>query len=178
MIIKGKISKIRPLEIGDSKILVEYLNNEEVKEYLSLVFPINNFLEEEWIKRNAISHNNLTFAIEADNKIIGTVGFKDIDWIARSAEYGIAIYTPEYWNKGIGTEVTQLMLRYGFEYLNLNRIWLRVFENNPRAQRVYEKCGFIQEGRERQGRYYKGHYWDVIRMSILAEEYWRIMSEY
>jgi RimJ/RimL family protein N-acetyltransferase len=177
VILKGKVAKIRPLEVSDAKILTEYLNSEEIKEYVSLVFPINNFLEEEWIKRNAISNSNLTFAIEIDGKLIGTAGLKDIDWINRCAEYGIAIYIPDYWNKGIGTEVTQLMLRYAFEYLNLNRVWLRVFENNPRALRVYEKCGFITEGRERQRRYYKGNYWDVIHMSILAEEYWRNKSE-
>lgn len=176
--LKSDMLKLRPLELSDSKILVEYLNNEEIKEYVSLFFPINNFLEEEWIRKNAISHNNLTFGIEVDGKLVGTTGFKNIDWITRSTEYGIAIYDANYWNKGIGTEATKLMLKYGFEYLNLNRIWLRVFENNPRAIRVYEKCGFIHEGRERQGRYYKGHYWDVIHMSILAEEYWRFKSEF
>ena len=176
--LKSDILKLRPLELSDSRVLVEYLNNEEIKEYMSLFFPVNNFLEEEWIKRNAISHNNLTFGIETEGRLIGTAGFKNIDWITRSAEYGIAIYDSSYWNKGIGTEATKLMLKYGFEYLNLNRIWLRVFENNSRALRVYEKCGFIQEGRERQGRYYKGHYWDVIHMSILAEEYWRFKSEF
>jgi len=36
------------------------------------------------------------------------------------------------------------------------------FENNQRAIRVYEKCGFIQEGRMRQARYLKGQYIDVI----------------
>lgn len=176
--LKSDLLKLRPLEVSDSRVLVEYLNNEEIKEYVSLFFPVNNFLEEEWIRRNAISHNNLTFGIEIEGKLIGTAGFKNIDWITRSTEYGIAIYDSSYWNKGIGTEATKLMLKYGFEYLNLNRIWLRVFENNPRAIRVYEKCGFIQEGRERQGRYYKGHYWDVIHMSILSEEYWRFKSEF
>lgn len=177
MIMTSGAIRLRPLEIADSKIFVEYLNNEEVKEFLSSYYPINSFLEEEWIKRNAINHNNIVLGIEYEGKLIGTAGFHSIDWIARSAEFGIAIYNPNFWNKGIGTIVTKLMLKYGFEYLNLNRIWLRVFENNPRAIHVYEKCGFIQEGRQRQGRYYKGHYWDVILMSILSDEYWRTKTD-
>lgn len=177
MTMKSGGVRLRPLEITDSKILVEYLNNEEIKEFVSLFFPINSFLEEEWIKRNAITHNDIVLGIEYDGRLVGTTGFHRIDWIARSAEFGIAIYDSSCWNKGIGTVATRLMLKYGFEYLNLNRIWLRVFENNPRAMHVYEKCGFIQEGRQRQGRYYKGHYWDVILMSILSEEYWRTKTE-
>ncbi|MFN3692127.1 MAG: GNAT family N-acetyltransferase, partial [Fervidobacterium sp.] len=168
MIMTSGSIKLRPLELSDSKTLVEYLNNEEVKEFVGLFYPVNNFLEEEWIKRNAINHNNIVLGIEYEGKLIGTVGFHNIEWIIRSAEFGIAIYNPNFWNKGIGTIVTKLMLKYGFEYLNLNRIWLTVFENNTRAIHVYEKCGFIQEGRKRQGRYYKGHYWDVILMSILS----------
>ncbi|MFN4200405.1 MAG: GNAT family N-acetyltransferase [Fervidobacterium gondwanense] len=178
MRLEGKLARVRPLEISDVKKLAHYLNDESIKEFVSLVFPINQFLEEEWIKRNAISHSNLTFGIDVEGILIGTAGLKDIDWVARSAEYGIAIYDPEYWNRGIGTEVTKLILKYAFEYLNLNRVWLKVFENNPRAITVYEKCGFIQEGRMRQGRYLKGQYLDVIIMGILANEYWRIKSEF
>jgi len=177
VILEGKFATLRPLELWDGRELAKYLNREELKEYTSLVFPINTFLEEEWIKRNAITHNNIVFAIESNGILIGTAGLSSIDWTSRSAEYGIAIYESTFWNKGIGTEVTMLILKYAFEYLNLNRVSLRVFENNPRAFHVYEKCGFIQEGRERQGRYYRGHYWDVIHMSILADEYWRNKSE-
>ena len=178
MRLEGKLATIRPMELSDVKKFVYYLNDEKIKDYLSLVFPINQFLEEEWIRKNSISHNSLHFAVDVEGVLIGSVGLISIDWIARSAEFGIAIYDPNYWNRGIGTEVTQLMLKYAFEYLNLNRVWLQVFENNQRAIRVYEKCGFIQEGRMRQARYLKGQYLDVIIMGILADEYWRIKSEY
>lgn len=174
MILKGELVTLRPIEVEDAKMIVGLINREELKEYLSLVYPLNNFLEEEWIKRNAINQNNIVLVIEFEGKLIGTAGFHSIDWVNRSTEYGIAIYDPNYWNKGIGTEVTMLMLKYAFEYLNLNRVWLRVVENNQRAIHVYEKCGFIKEGKERQARYFRGHYWDYVRMSILAEEYWRI----
>ncbi|AMW33175.1 Protein N-acetyltransferase, RimJ/RimL family [Fervidobacterium changbaicum] len=178
MRMEGKLATLRPMEVSDAQKFVQLINDEKTKEYLSLVFPMNQFLEEEWIKKNAISHNQANFSIEAGDNLIGSAGLMGIDWVARSAEYGIAIFDPNYWNKGIGTEVTQMMLRYAFEYLNLNRVWLRVFENNQRAIRVYEKCGFIQEGRMRQARYLKGQYFDVIIMSILADEYWRIKSDY
>jgi len=50
------------------------------------------------------------------------------------------------------------MSRYGFEELNLNRIWLRVYDTNPRARKAYEKAGFVYEGTLRQAEYKHGRY--------------------
>ena len=86
MILEGKFATLRPLELWDGRELAKYLNREELKEYTSLVFPINTFLEEEWIKRNAITHNNIVFAIESNGVLIGTAGLSSIDWTSRSAE--------------------------------------------------------------------------------------------
>jgi diamine N-acetyltransferase len=55
--------------------------------------------------------------------------------------------------------------------LNLNRIFLRVYENNPRAIRAYEKTGFVHEGRLRQGHFHNGEYLDVLLMGVLRAEW-------
>ncbi|RPJ99073.1 GNAT family N-acetyltransferase [Priestia endophytica] len=60
----------------------------------------------------------------------------------------------------MGTEITQLVLDYAFKELRLHRVDLRVLQYNKRAIRCYEKCGFIQEGIEREG-----------ALSILDREY-------
>jgi len=63
------------------------------------------------------------------------------------------------------------MSRYGFEELNLNRIWLRVYDTNPRARKAYEKAGFVYEGTLRQAEYKHGRYIDVHVMSILKSDW-------
>ena len=70
----------------------------------------------------------------------------------------------------------RLILKHGFETLNLNRIFLRVYANNPRAIRSYEKVGFVHEGTMRQSAYKDGQYIDVVFMSILRSEWQRITS--
>jgi RimJ/RimL family protein N-acetyltransferase len=77
----------------------------------------------------------------------------------------------QHWNRGYGTEAFNLIIEHGFNTLNLNRIWLRVYENNPQAIRSYEKAGLTIEGRKRQAHYDKGAYVDVILMSILRSEW-------
>jgi RimJ/RimL family protein N-acetyltransferase len=74
------------------------------------------------------------------------------------------------WNQGYGTESVRLLCQHGFNTLNLNRIFLHVFESNPRAIRAYEKAGFTLEGRERQAEYKDGKFIDVLRMSLLKSE--------
>jgi RimJ/RimL family protein N-acetyltransferase len=104
-------------------------------------------------------------------RLIGTFAFDSIDWHNRSAEFGIMIGEKSYWNQGYGTEAVRLLTHHGFKTLNLNRIFLHVFENNTRAIRAYEKAGFIHEGRERQAEFTDGRYIDVLRMSMLKDEF-------
>ena len=69
-----------------------------------------------------------------------------------------------------------LLLEYGFNIVNLNRIELAVYDYNVKAIKSYKKAGFIEEGRKRQFMWYNGRYHDEIIMSILAEE-WREISK-
>jgi RimJ/RimL family protein N-acetyltransferase len=84
---------------------------------------------------------------------------------------GLFIGDKSCWNKGYGTEVMRLLLRHGFGTLNLNRIFLRVDEDNYGGIRAYEKAGFLLEGRERMGGYRNGKYHDILRMSVLRSEW-------
>jgi RimJ/RimL family protein N-acetyltransferase len=125
----------------------------------------------EWIEKN---YNDLyAFSIHtlADDRIIGSVDLNGIQWTAGDAWVGIGIGEPELWGKGYGREAMQLILRFGFEQLNLKRISLTVFEYNQRAYHSYLKLGFREEGRLRQWMQRGGERYDMIYMGILREEW-------
>ncbi len=103
--------------------------------------------------------------------LIGSAGLHQIHFKDRHAEFGILIGEKSAWRKGYGTEVTALMTGYGFETLNLNRVWLRVHEDNQHGIKAYEKVGFKREGVLRQHKYREGRYVDVMVMGILKEEW-------
>jgi RimJ/RimL family protein N-acetyltransferase len=63
------------------------------------------------------------------------------------------------------------LVKHGFQTINLNRIYLRVLETNPRAIRAYEKAGFTHEGRQRQADFRDGRYIDLLVMSMLRSEF-------
>ena len=102
---------------------------------------------------------------------IGNVGFHVIDWVGRSTELGIFIGEKTSWNQGYGREAIELLLDYGFNTLNLNRIFLRVDETNPGGIHCYEHAGFIHEGRLRQAKFEDGQYIDLLLMSVLRSEW-------
>ncbi|MCK5525745.1 MAG: GNAT family N-acetyltransferase, partial [Candidatus Latescibacteria bacterium] len=128
--------------------------------------------EREWIEQLYKDQSRVVFGIvlKTSDKLIGSTGFEGIDWRSRRAGFGIAIGDKTQWSKGFGTEATKLVVRYGFDTLNLNRIFLHVFDHNPRAMRAYEKAGFVREGVLRQDRYIEGAYRGFIVMGILREE--------
>jgi diamine N-acetyltransferase len=174
--IYGNRIRFRAPERNDLPTFVNWINDPEVRAGLSLFLPMSMAQEEQWfddmLKRPVEEH---PLSIEVKNKndwfIIGNIGLFNFDSIARSAEVGILIGDKTYWNKGYGTEALKLLLKHGFETLNLNRIFLRVYEDNPRAIRCYEKVGFVHEGRMRQGRFTQGKFVDILIMSILHKEW-------
>lgn len=175
--ILGERIRFRAPERSDIPQYVEWLNDPEVRRGLSLYLPLSQAEEENWFEtmltRPAAEH---PFAIDVKDSAgwihVGNCGFHAIDWRCRSAEVGIFIGNKSLWNQGYGTEVMELLLKHGFQTLNLNRIFLRVFENNIRAIRAYEKAGFVHEGRFRQGEFQEGRYMDILFMSVLRSE-WR-----
>src|ERR687893_200076 len=64
------------------------------------------------------------------------------------ASFAIGIFEAGGRNRGLGTEMTRLVLGYAFEVMKLHRVSLRVLAYNHRAIASYEKCGFVREGVE------------------------------
>ena len=174
--IYGDRIRLRHVEREDLPQFVEWLNDPEVYQGLSMHTPLSMAEEENWfenILKGPIDERPLVIeAMEDDEwRMIGNSGFHNLDWRSRNAELGIFIGDKTYWDQGYGTEVVKLLLRHGFSTLNLHRIYLRVFEDNPRAIRSYEKAGFVHEGRLRQGEFHDGQFHDVLFMSVLRPEW-------
>lgn len=178
MIIGDQI-RFRAIEKDDLPNFVKWLNDPEVKQGLSMIMPLSLAEEEKWFEellKKSLYEKPLAIEIQPDPQVdewifVGNCGLFGIDWQNQFAEIGIHIGEKGYWNQGFGTKAIRLILKHGFDNLNLHRLWLRVFENNPRAIRSYEKAGFTLEGKFRQAQYLDGKYVDVIIMSMLKSEW-------
>lgn len=167
----GKRIYLSPMNLEDAEIFAKWQNDLEVTNALGNstgVMSLEN--EKEWLKNNIDKHVYAIVTLE-DDRLIGNCGFQVLDQARRCGEIAIYIGDEEYRNKGYGTEALKLLLDFGFDYLNLQNVILKVFSFNERAIRCYKKVGFKEIGKRRQSYYLKGTYYDELYMDILREEY-------
>jgi RimJ/RimL family protein N-acetyltransferase len=179
--IYGERVRLRHTERADLPLFVEWLNDPEVRRGLMLHLPLSIAEEEQWFENMLASpQDERPLVIEVKEEdgwlMIGNSSFHNLDWRNRNAELGIFIGDKSYWDRGYGTEVMQLLLKHGFNTLNLHLVYLRVYEDNQRAIRAYEKVGFVHDGRLRQMIYKDGKFLDVLFMSVLHTE-WQESSQ-
>ena len=86
----------------------------------------------------------------------------------------------DYWNQGFGTEVAKALLTYGFDELNLHRIFARCNTENHGSYRIMEKIGMRREGTFLDSRPPQKQsdrpYSDEYHYAILQDE-WQIQKE-
>jgi len=167
---------LRPVARKDAPLFVKWLNDPEIIQNLLIFLPLTEIAEEKWIEKISLSENDTVFVIEKkmpDDKAvpIGVCGLHGISWKDRYGVFGIFIGDKDYWRKGLGLAAGNLLIRYGFEQLNLNRISSSVLDFNEASQGLHEKLGFEVEGERRQAIFKNGRYADEFILGLLKEEW-------
>jgi len=163
---------LSPRNVEDVEIFAEWMNDFNITDYLGRSYQTITLQEEKAYLEKEQNNKNVFAIIDLEtDEVIGNVGLHEINDINRTATLGIFIGNKNYWSKGYGTEAIQLILDFGFNYLNLNNIDLALMEFNQRALKCYEKCGFKEIGRKRKCNFINGKYYDSILMDILVEEF-------
>ncbi|MFD0617055.1 GNAT family N-acetyltransferase [Paenibacillus sp. GCM10027629] len=171
--LEGTKVYLRPVNSADTEAYYQLLHDADM---LRLTGTQHYFTREQ-IERYIDSKSQdsssilLLIADAATDEVIGDIALQDISDTNRSANLRIAISAARHQGRGYGTEAIQLLLDYGFGIRNLHRIELNVYAYNERAQHVYRKLGFQQEGIQRDALFYNHEYHDAILMSMLEHEY-------
>lgn len=170
--LQGQRVVLRPIEKEHLPNYVRWLADADVLMYFGAYLPMNQASEESWYESQNQNPAVVNFAVELAGQHIGGAGFFDINHRNQRAEVGLFIGEKAFWNQGLGQDILDTLVAYGFDYLNLHRIYLRVFPDNERGVRAYEKVGFVHEGRMRQTEWRHGRWHDLLLLSILRHE-WR-----
>ncbi len=133
---------------SDVDCWMEWFNDPKVTEMITLDPPVTRDDEEDYFDYTERSFHGLFLTIcEKKKKIpIGSMSIELSESNDNAGKFGIVIGEKGFWGKGYGTEATREMQRIAFELLHLEKISLRVFEENLSARAVYEKCGFVPVG--------------------------------
>lgn len=150
---------------------VKMLNDPEITKYLNVheSFTLEKTIE--WYRttrRNTCKRYDYVFI--HDNSIIGMGGLTNISEINSNAELYMYLST-EFQGKGLGFESLIGLCRTGFLSLALHKIYLYTFLLNVRANKMYEKAGFKQEGILREHTYKNGILQDRCIYGLLESEF-------
>jgi len=135
--------------------------------------PLNRSAVEKLFEDRELSPIDDSFAIHIkdDDEPVGVISLMNISDANASAELSVIVGHPDNRHQGYGTEAIELLIRYAFEELGLNRVGLSAFDFNGEAISAYEKLGFAVEGRYRQAIKRNSGFHDAILMSILKNEW-------
>lgn len=138
-----KIS-IRPITYDDTDLIVKWRNTKSVMARFIFQEKFTREIHENWMRTKVETGKVEQFIIELDGVPIGSEYLRDVDYDKKEAEFGIFIGEETNRGMGFGKKAIRLLLEYAFYELELNRIILRVFEDNTIAINSYKGIGFTQ----------------------------------
>lgn len=168
---------LRPLEMNDVDTITDLLQGDDIhKNIQSLPYPYThtdaeNFIQSTYEERDKGTGYIFGIIRREDGVLIGVTGIHP-KASHRRAELGYWL-GKKYWGQGYMTEVARRIIQYGFEELDLNRIFARCYTHNVASAKVMQKAGMSFEGTVRQEIYhaFSGEYKDCHYYSILKGEW-------
>ena len=135
---------VRKFTIDDIEHKINMINDQKNNKFLHYQLPLKYENTINWYKKNINNKNRLDCTIEYKKAFAGVIGLLNIDNINNEAEYYICL-DYNYTNKGIAYEASQLLIKYAFKEMNLNKIYLYTEQGNHKAQKLFEKIGFSKK---------------------------------
>lgn len=167
--------RLRELDRKDLAVINKWRNDAELISLLGAPYRyINLDVDIKWFEAymgNRGSAVRCAITTTESDEILGLVSLVSVNYMNQSAEFHIMIGDKVNQGKGMGTFAVREMLRHAFYNMNLQRVELTVLEDNERAKHLYEKCGFVYEGRKRSAKFKNGKFVDMLMYSILRQEY-------
>jgi RimJ/RimL family protein N-acetyltransferase len=183
--IRGHKTRLRPMRAGEAPLFYEWATDPEVQPFWGgrgHYRDLDGFLRD-WQphyfdgsqpdRGRCFTVESLPAGGRADARPIGMIAYNRIDVSNRSTEIDIVIGDPAYRDRGHGTDAIRAFLAFLFDTVGLHRVWLATYDYNVRAQRAYEKAGFVREGVMRQSDWVDGHWVDSVIYGILEDEFRR-----
>jgi RimJ/RimL family protein N-acetyltransferase len=158
---------LTPFTWEQAQQYLDWVNQEEIAHWLTRSLPVTPLQHQRWYEALIQRSDAVVFSV-LDNhtsEYLGNVWLWGVHNIHRSAELRILL-GPHAKGKGFGGDAVRGLLRFAFQDLNLNKVYLYVLANNVAAVKTFEKAGFSCEGSLREEFFVAGKYQDALRMAV------------
>ena len=173
--LRGEKVSLHAVEREDLEQLRIWRNNPDFRMNFREYRELNMRQQEIWFEEKVVRDDTtLMFSIKENrsNKLIGCCGFVYINWVHRHADFSLYVGLDNKYIDDIGyaEDSCSILLDYGFNQLNLNKIWTEIYEFDALKKKLYDKMGFKQDGLLRENYWYNGRWWNSIILSKLSSE--------
>ncbi|MEK7642141.1 MAG: GNAT family protein [Patescibacteria group bacterium] len=169
--LRGRKVTLRPYSEKDIPYLVKWINDPEIRKYVTRTMPANEKNEQDWLNRIHSQEKDLVaLIIQVKGVPIGNIGL-GINWVERIGTVGIIIGEEKYQSSGFGKDASMTLIEYAFNTLNLRKIEWMAKSFNERSLACARSCGFKIEGRMREEYFFDGRYWDEIIHGMFKSEW-------
>lgn len=173
--LKGKFTGLRSLEKEDLVFLRDWRNKPDFRKNFREHKELNLSNQETWYTRTVTNPNDFMFVIVdlENNEPIGACGLLYTNWIIRSTDFSFYIGKDDlYIDEKYAKDAAELLINYGFRDLNLNKIWMELYEYDHLKLDLFQNSfNFKVDGKLRQNAFSNGKYWDAYIISLLAEDF-------
>lgn len=171
--IKGSNIILRHVQAAELETLIGLINNSELKgEYARSLLKSPVSLKKEF-ELNGFSTETSEMLVITDksNQLMGTIGHFITAHYSSARELGFSVFAKENRNRGIATEAVELLTRYIFENLPVNRIQICMPVEHSACEKIAIKCGYTKEGIARGSIFIRGKHLDTFTYSKLRSEF-------
>ena len=110
---------------------------------------------------------NWAIALQADNNLIGTIGFVRMSLASHRAEVGYLLH-PQYHGQGIMQEALIAVINFGFHDMKLHSIEAVIDPENTASAKLLERNNFVKEAYFKENCFFEGKFLDSVHYSLLA----------
>ncbi len=170
---------LRPFRKGDLIHVQRWSEDPEMRRLTGEAEPMTREDAEKWYSRARADKDRAWYAIvlKDDGRVVGEAGLLRMFRAWRCTDMTVMIGEKDVWGRGYGTEAGDLLLDLAFNEHRMHRVSVGVVSFNERALRFWEGLGFTREGAQRDGYLCDGEFSDFVMMSILEDEYRRLVAE-
>lgn len=171
---------LRAFEPEDYKTTINWRKDSKIwNDVVGRKYFVSSEYEKKWINDSIFNNQNnvvLAVCLKEDDSLIGIVILRNIDWFNRNASFSKMIGERKMWGKGLGKELTMLMLYHGLIELGLERIYARQLLDNVASIKVNERCGFKNEGVLRKEVFKNGEFHDLNVMGVIRQDFEELLA--
>jgi len=171
----GNYTCLRAVEGTDLELLRDWRNLTEFRINFREHRELSLENQKNWFEKLTLSYNDYMFVILDKETLdpIGACGLLYTNWIIRSSDFSFYIGKDKlYIDEKYAKDAAEMLIRYGFKDLNLNKIWMELYEYDFKKLEFFQnEFGFKVDGKLRSNAFAQGKYWDSYIISLLNCEF-------